>query len=130
MRRGKSSFRGGQANQPDDHADGVALGRAFAVGGGGFDSGYLPEAVGRRVPPAAGFCGGEAEAILGYLKKTAANATHDYFKHGRSQTSGGDHFHVSTDDVDPKGGKQGMAAQKKLSLVCFFRKLMGICLAA
>jgi len=25
------------------------------------------------------------EAILGYLKKTAANATHDYFKHSRSQ---------------------------------------------
>src|ERR1700761_4159858 len=24
------------------------------------------------------------EAILGYLKKTAANATHDYFKHQRS----------------------------------------------
>ena len=29
------------------------------------------------------------EAILGYLKKTAANATHDYFKHGHSQSSGG-----------------------------------------
>ena len=29
------------------------------------------------------------EAILGYLKRTAANATHDYFKHGHSQSYGG-----------------------------------------
>jgi len=44
------------------------------------------------------------EAILGYLKKTAANATHDYFKHGRSQSSGGAHPHVSTSDVEPEAG--------------------------
>src|SRR5215472_13318053 len=30
------------------------------------------------------------EAILSYLKRTAANATHDYFKHGNNQSSGGD----------------------------------------
>src|SRR6185369_5726931 len=42
------------------------------------------------------------EAILGYLKRTAANATHDYFKHGHNQSSGGDQPHVSTSDVDPQ----------------------------
>src|SRR5215472_10970017 len=40
------------------------------------------------------------EAILGYLKRTAANATHDYFKHSHSQSSGGDIPHVSTSDID------------------------------
>src|SRR5437762_6600351 len=44
------------------------------------------------------------EAILGYLKKTAANATHDYFKHGHSQSSGGAHPHVTTSDVEPEAG--------------------------
>src|ERR1700758_1298276 len=34
------------------------------------------------------------EAILGYLKKAAANVTHDYYKHGRSQSYGGDKAHV------------------------------------
>src|ERR1700722_8979305 len=33
------------------------------------------------------------EAILGYLKKTAANTTHDHFKHSHSQLSGGDKPH-------------------------------------
>ena len=28
------------------------------------------------------------EGILGYLKRIAANATHDYFKHDHSQSSG------------------------------------------
>src|SRR6266496_3825378 len=46
------------------------------------------------------------EAILGYLKKIAANTTHDYFKHGHSQSSGGNAPHVSTTDVDPEVGKQ------------------------
>jgi RNA polymerase sigma-70 factor, ECF subfamily len=46
------------------------------------------------------------EAILGYLKKTAANVTHDYFKHGHTQSSGGDKPHVSTSDVDPQAGKE------------------------
>jgi DNA-directed RNA polymerase specialized sigma24 family protein len=40
------------------------------------------------------------EAILAYLKKTAANATHDHFRHGKSKSSGGAEDHVSTSDVD------------------------------
>jgi RNA polymerase sigma-70 factor (ECF subfamily) len=55
------------------------------------------------------------EAILGYLKKTAANATHDYFKHGRSQSSGGEHLHVSTDDVDPQAGREIHGSEEKIA---------------
>ena len=44
------------------------------------------------------------EAILGYLKKIAANATHDHLKHSHSQSSGGDQPHVSTEEVDPEAG--------------------------
>jgi DNA-directed RNA polymerase specialized sigma24 family protein len=46
------------------------------------------------------------EAVVGYLKKIAVNATHDYFKHGHSQTSGGENPHVSTSDVDPEAGTE------------------------
>lgn len=45
------------------------------------------------------------EAILGYVKKTAANATYDHFRHSRSQSAGGGHPHVSTSDVDPQAGE-------------------------
>jgi DNA-directed RNA polymerase specialized sigma24 family protein len=55
------------------------------------------------------------EAILGYLKKTAANATHDYFKHGHSQSSGGDIPHVSTVDVDPEAGNEAHGSQERIA---------------
>ncbi len=42
------------------------------------------------------------EAVLGYLKITAANVTRDHIKHIRSQYQGGDTPHVSTSDVDPE----------------------------
>src|ERR1700739_4925800 len=35
------------------------------------------------------FANQHPEAILGYIKKTAANATHDYFKHRHNPSSGG-----------------------------------------
>jgi RNA polymerase sigma-70 factor (ECF subfamily) len=54
------------------------------------------------------------EAILGYVKKTAANVTKDYFKHIRSQSSGGDKPHVSTSDVDPEAGKQVLGSKEKI----------------
>jgi RNA polymerase sigma-70 factor (ECF subfamily) len=63
------------------------------------------------------------EAIMGYLKKTAANATHDYFKHGRSQSSGGEHFHVSTDDVDPEAGKQVHGSEEKIEFGVFLEEI-------
>jgi RNA polymerase sigma-70 factor (ECF subfamily) len=55
------------------------------------------------------------EAILGYLKKTAANATHDYFKHIHSQSSGGDRPQVSTSDVDPEAGNEALGNQEKIA---------------
>ena len=55
------------------------------------------------------------EAILGYLKKTAANITHDYFKHRHNQSSGGDNPHVSTADVDPEAGRQANGSEEKIA---------------
>jgi RNA polymerase sigma-70 factor (ECF subfamily) len=62
-------------------------------------------------------------AILGYLKKTAANATHDYFKHGRSQSSGGEQLHISTSDVDPEAGKEVHGSQEKIALGVFLNEI-------
>jgi RNA polymerase sigma-70 factor (ECF subfamily) len=63
------------------------------------------------------------EAILGYLKKTAANVTHDYFKHGHSQSSGGDKPHVSTSDVDPEAGKEVHGSQEKIAFAVFLNEI-------
>src|SRR5437879_5425571 len=63
------------------------------------------------------------EAILGYLKKIAANATHDYFKHGHSQSSGGDEPHVSTSDVDPEAGKEVHGSQGKIAFGIFLNEI-------
>ena len=63
------------------------------------------------------------EAILGYLYKTAANATHDYFKHGRSQSSGGDNPHVSTSDVDPEAGNEVYGSQEKIAFGVFLNEI-------
>jgi DNA-directed RNA polymerase specialized sigma24 family protein len=63
------------------------------------------------------------EAILGYLKKTAANATHDYFKHGHSQSSGGDKPHVSTSDVDPEAGREIHGSQEKIAFEVFLNEI-------
>src|SRR5947208_9301908 len=63
------------------------------------------------------------EAILGYLKKTAANATHDYFKHGHSQSSGGDKPHYSTSDVDPKAEKQVQGSEEKIAFEILLKEI-------
>jgi len=63
------------------------------------------------------------EAILGYLKKTAANATHDYFKHGHSQSSGGDKPHLSTSDVEPEAGKEVHGSQEKIAFEVFLNEI-------
>lgn len=55
------------------------------------------------------------EAILGYIKKTAANVTHDHFKHRHSQSAGGNKPHVSMSDVDPEAGEQVQGSQKKIA---------------
>jgi RNA polymerase sigma-70 factor (ECF subfamily) len=63
------------------------------------------------------------EGILGYLKKTAANATHDYFKHGHSQSSGGDRPHVSTSAVDPEAGKEIHGSQERIAFGVFLHEI-------
>ena len=63
------------------------------------------------------------EAVLGYLKKTAANATHDYFKHGGSQTSGGDQAHVSTSEVDPALETDAYGSQRTIALGVFLQEI-------
>ena len=63
------------------------------------------------------------EAILGYLKKTAANVAHDYFKHGHSQSSGGDQPHVSTSDVDPEAGREVHGSQENIAFGVFLSEI-------
>ena len=55
------------------------------------------------------------DGILGYLKKVAANATHDYFRHERCQSSGGSQTHVSTSDVDVESSKEGHGSQDRIA---------------
>ncbi len=63
------------------------------------------------------------EAVLGYLKRIAANATHDYFKHCRSQSSGGENWHVSTIDIDPEAGHGAHGGPENLALGIFLREI-------
>ena len=63
------------------------------------------------------------DAILGYLKKIAANATHDYFKHCHSQSSGGDEPHVSTSDVDPQAGDQAHGSEQEIAFGIFLNEI-------
>ncbi|HET6176043.1 MAG TPA: sigma-70 family RNA polymerase sigma factor [Candidatus Sulfotelmatobacter sp.] len=63
------------------------------------------------------------EAILGYLKKTAANVTHDFFKHGYSQSSGGDKPHVSTSEVDPEAGIEAHGSQERIGFGIFLNEI-------
>ena len=55
------------------------------------------------------------EAILGYLKKIAANVAHDYFKHRHSQSSGGYQAHVSTGEVDPVAGDDVDGSEERIA---------------
>jgi RNA polymerase sigma-70 factor (ECF subfamily) len=63
------------------------------------------------------------EALLGYLKRIAANATHDYFKHSHSQSSGGENWHVSTIDIDPAAGHGADGGPDNLALGIFLREI-------
>jgi len=63
------------------------------------------------------------EAILGYLKKTAANTTHDHFKHGHSQSSGGAKPHISTTDVDPEAGKEVHGSLESIAFGVFLNEI-------
>jgi RNA polymerase sigma-70 factor (ECF subfamily) len=75
---------------------------------------------------AAAFCDfaiQHPDAILGYLKKTAVNVTHDHFKHVRSQSFGGGKPHVSTSDVDPEAGKEVRGSQEKIACLVLLNEI-------
>jgi len=63
------------------------------------------------------------EAILGYLKRIAANATHDYFKHDYSQSSGGDRPHTSTNDLEPEATYESQGSQGRIDLGVFLAEM-------
>jgi RNA polymerase sigma-70 factor (ECF subfamily) len=63
------------------------------------------------------------EAILGYLKKIAANATHDYFRQHHSQSAGGDKAHVSTSDAEPEAGQEVHGSQENISFKVFLKEI-------
>ena len=63
------------------------------------------------------------DAILAYLKKTAANATHDYFRTRQSQSAGGDQAHVSTMEVEPVAGREVEGSQEKIGFEIFLRQV-------
>ena len=55
------------------------------------------------------------DGILGYLKKVAANATHDHFRHSRNQSAGGSQTHVSTTDIDVEAGKEMYGSHDRIA---------------
>jgi DNA-directed RNA polymerase specialized sigma24 family protein len=63
------------------------------------------------------------EAVLGYLKITAANVTRDHFKHVRSQYRGGDKLHVSTSDVDPEAGSEVHGSKKRITFEILLKEI-------
>lgn len=63
------------------------------------------------------------EAIWGYLKRTAANATHDYFKHSHSQSSGGSNLHLSTSDIDPEAGREVHGSEEHIASSVFLQEI-------
>ncbi len=62
-------------------------------------------------------------AILGYIKITAANTTLDYFKHHHSQSAGGDKPRVSTSDVDPEAGNEVYGSREKIAFEVFLKEI-------
>ena len=62
-------------------------------------------------------------AVLGYVKTTAANVTHDYFKHAHSQKNGGDIPHVPTSDADPEAGSEVHGSQEKIAFGIFWNEI-------
>ena len=63
------------------------------------------------------------DAILGYIKTTAANATHDYLRKRRKKSDGGDILHVSLSDVDPEAGKQVDGSEARIDLEVYLKEI-------
>jgi hypothetical protein len=97
-------------------------GRAFSVSGGGLIQVTYLKLWERGCRLLRDFAIERPEAILGYLKKTAANAAHDYFKHGHSQSSGGDEPHVSTSDIEPEAGNEAHGSEERIAFGVFLNE--------
>lgn len=63
------------------------------------------------------------EAILAYLKKTAANATHDHFRHGHSKSGGGSEDHISTSDVDPEADPATRGSEDRMAFEVLMKEI-------
>ena len=63
------------------------------------------------------------EGIVSYLKRTAANVTHDHFRHRQSQSCGGAQPHVSTADVDPEEETEALGGQESMTHEIFLREI-------
>ena len=63
------------------------------------------------------------EGILSYLKRIAANVTHDHFRHRQSQSCGGAQLHVSTADVDPQEQAGAHGGQESIANEVFLREI-------
>src|SRR5262245_65529736 len=57
------------------------------------------------------------------MKKTAANVTHDHFKHHHSQSSGGDRTHVSTSELDLEAAKEAHGSQERIAFGLFLTEI-------
>lgn len=62
-------------------------------------------------------------AILRYIRKAAANTTHDHFKQFRSQSSPGNKPHASTSDVDLEAAKQDHGSQERIAFGVFLKEI-------
>jgi len=63
------------------------------------------------------------EAIVGYIKRTAANVANDYFKQATSQSSGGNSPHHSMSDVDAESAKDAPGSQEKIARNVFLNEI-------
>ena len=63
------------------------------------------------------------ESILAYLKKVAANITHDHFKHLHSQSCGRSNPHVSTAEVDVEAEQGTHGSQERIAFELFLGEI-------
>jgi RNA polymerase sigma factor (sigma-70 family) len=63
------------------------------------------------------------EAVLGYVKKTAANLTHDYFRHAKSQSAGGNTIHVPANRVEAEAGRESQGSQEQIAFAVFLKQI-------
>jgi DNA-directed RNA polymerase specialized sigma24 family protein len=115
-------FQGRKARKFRCYAHSRFVGRAFSGCGRGSDPDNLPQALGGG-SHLRDFAIQRPEAIWGYLKRTAANATHDYFKHSHSQSSGGSTLHLSTSDIDPKAGREVHGSEEQIASSVFLQEI-------